>query len=69
MECLDWGKIVSVIGLIRKIIGTLLQGIVANRGIPREGEVIKAPNYKCSIWGWGLLCVGFLVSIVGILIS
>lgn len=69
MENLHCGQVITLIGLAMNFLGTLLQGIVANKGIPKAGEVIKAPNYTYSICGWCLLSIGFLISMIGVVFS
>lgn len=65
----DIMKLLTVLGLLLSTIGSVMVGLIANRGIPKKGDIIKAPNVNISFWGWLLIIFGFLFQLISILIS
>ena len=57
-------KWLNVIGLGLSFVGSIMTGLIAQRGIPKKGQLIKAPRLKVSVCGWILIALGFLVSLV-----
>lgn len=62
-------KYLGILGAFSSFVGTILVGFVAQGGIPRKGQMIKAPNYTNSVIGWGLIALGFLLALIKELLS
>ena len=57
-------KLLIILGLLFSIAGTLLTGLIAPGGIPKPGEIIRAPNAKLSCLGWCFLMFGFILQLL-----
>ena len=57
-------KWLNVIGLGLSFVGSIMTGLLAQRGVPQKEQVIEAPRFKVSVCGWILIALGFLVSLV-----
>jgi hypothetical protein len=64
MEQKTWMIISSIVSMI----GTFLVGFYGARGIPKAGDLIKAPRQKSTKVGWLLIFGGFLLNLVSLLI-
>lgn len=57
-------KLVNIVGLTFSVIGSILVGLIAQEGIPKQGEMIKAPKFKLTKAGWILVILGFILSLI-----
>ena len=62
-------KWLMALGLTISIIGTVMAGFIAPRGIPRKGTRIDAPMEKLSYVGWSLILLGFILQLVSTIIE
>lgn len=61
-------KIIGIIGAIISIIGTFIVTVIAVRGIPKEGDLIKAPSLKLTIVGWFFILFGFVFNLLSFIL-
>ena len=57
-------KCLMITGLVFSIFGTVITGFIAQGGVPKSGEIIKAPNRKLIFFGWSLLLLGFVAQLI-----
>jgi hypothetical protein len=62
-------KMLTIIGLSLSLIGSVLVGFVGARGIPKAETAIRAPRYKVTLTGWGLIILGVALQIILVCLS
>lgn len=62
-------KCLMIIGLSLSLAGTIIVGFIAQNGIPKRGEKIKAPDGKITYFGWGLMVIGFAAQIIATVLA
>lgn len=66
MFLLKW---INIIGLSLSVFGSILVGLIAQGGVPKKGDPIKAPKYKTTYCGWIFIILGFLISLIVAILS
>ena len=59
----------SISGLIFNMVGTFLVGFASQGGMPKKGELVKAPIRWVSYLGWGFVFVGFFLQLLGLILQ
>lgn len=60
----NWTKLITTISSILSLIGSILVGFIAIRGISKQKDKIKAPKSQTSILGWFLIIIGFIGNLI-----
>lgn len=59
-------KTLMMISSVVSMVGTFFAGYYGPRGIPKSGDIIRAPRPKATRFGWLCIFLGFLLNLVAL---
>lgn len=62
-------KNIQILSSLFSIVGSIIVGLLATKGIPKKYEIVRAPSWIGTIIGWACIALGFILNLISILLQ